>query len=142
MTESHTIGSGLRHAFAPNPKPIEDHLHRIHVIFEEDDGRVWSAGTDMIAPTLESAETFTDRPNASLDLDREAWSAFARRVFRVQSSSGPGPEPIDTAGWGRPSASAHSRASDDWMRKKSCISLETSIRSDRRVPWAIWLRTL
>ena len=84
MTKPHTIGSGLRHAFAPHPEPIEEQLHRIFVVFEEDDGRVWSAGTDMIAPSLESAETFADRLNQSLSLDREAWMAFARRVFRSE----------------------------------------------------------
>ena len=26
----HMIGSGIRHAFAPNPDPIEDQLHRMH----------------------------------------------------------------------------------------------------------------
>ena len=98
MTETHTIGSGLRHAFAPNPEPIEDQLHRIFVIFEEDDGQVWSAGTDMIAPTLESAEAFSDRLNASLELDREAWTAFARRVFEGASASGPAPAPVDPDG--------------------------------------------
>ena len=87
MTEPHTIGPGLRHAFAPNPEPIEDHLHRIHIIFEEDHGRVWSAGTDMIAPSIESAEVFADRLNESLGLDREAWTGFAERVFRAKCAT-------------------------------------------------------
>lgn len=89
MTEPHTTDAGLRHAFAPHPEPIEDHLHRIHVIFEEDDGRTWSAGTDMIAPTLVSAKTFADRLNESLGLDREAWTAFAERVFRTSLRAKP-----------------------------------------------------
>ena len=88
MTESHTIGSGLRHAFAPNPEPIEEQLYRIFVIFEEDDGHVWSAGTEMIAPTLQSADAFADRLNESIGLDGEAWTEFARRVFATDSTSG------------------------------------------------------
>ena len=79
MSEPHTIGPVLRHAFAPHPEPIEQHLHRIHVVFEEADGRLWSAGT--ATSTLASAEQFADRLNESLGLDRDAWAAFARSAF-------------------------------------------------------------
>ena len=58
MTETITDGPGPRHAFAPHPDPVEGILHRIYVIFEESDGRLWASGTDMMAPSLESAEAF------------------------------------------------------------------------------------
>ncbi|MCY4503590.1 MAG: hypothetical protein OXE57_18780 [Alphaproteobacteria bacterium] len=81
MTETITGGPGPRHAFAPHPDPIEGALYRIHVVFEESDGRLWAAGTDIMAPTLESAETFADRLNEALGLDRVAWAARATRAF-------------------------------------------------------------
>ena len=81
MTETATHGLGPRHAFAPNPDPIEGVLYRIHVVFEESDGRLWAAGTDMMAPTLDSGEAFADRLNETMDLDRAAWSARAARAF-------------------------------------------------------------
>ena len=81
MTETITDGPGPRHVFAPHPDPVEGILHRIYVIFEESDGRLWAAGTDMMAPSLESAEAFSDRLNETLGVDRAAWSALANRVF-------------------------------------------------------------
>ena len=81
MTETITGGPGPRHAFAPHSDPIEGALYRIHVVFEESDGRLWAAGTDMMAPTLESADTFADRLNEALGLDRAAWAARATRAF-------------------------------------------------------------
>ena len=56
-------------------------LHRIHIIFEESDGRLWASGIDMMAPNLESAEVFADRLNEMLGVDRAAWPALADRVF-------------------------------------------------------------
>ena len=70
-----------RYAFAPSPEPIEGALRRIRMVFEGSDGRVWSAGADMMAPTMDSAEDFCDALNVRLGLDREAWTAFAERVF-------------------------------------------------------------
>ena len=81
MTETITEGPGPRHAFAPHPDPVEGTLHRIYVIFEESDGRLWASGTTMMAPSQESAEAFSDRLNESLSVDRTAWSALANRVF-------------------------------------------------------------
>ena len=81
MTETIVDGSGPRHAFAPHPVPVEGLLHRVYVIFQESDGRVWAAGTDMMAPTLDSAELFVDRLNETLCVDRAEWSALAARAF-------------------------------------------------------------
>ena len=50
-----------------------------------DDGQAWSAGTDMMAPTLESAEQHCDFLNNALDLNREQWKYFASAVFAVLS---------------------------------------------------------
>ena len=83
MTETITDGPGPRHAFAPHPDPVEGILRRIYVIFEESDGRLWASGTDMMAPSLERAEAFSDRLNETLGLDRNASSALAARVFTV-----------------------------------------------------------
>ena len=81
MTETITDGPGPRHAFAPHPDAVEGTVHRIYVIFEESDGRLWSSGTGMMAPSLESAEAFSDRLNETLGVDRDDWSALANRVF-------------------------------------------------------------
>ena len=50
-----------------------------------------STGTDMIAPTLASADQFADRLNKSLGRDRDAWTAFARPAF----DPAPGPQSHD-----------------------------------------------
>ena len=81
MTETITDGPGPRHAFAPHPDPVAGTVHRIYVIFEESDGRLWSSGTGMMAPSLESAEAFSERLNETLGLDRADWSALANRAF-------------------------------------------------------------
>ena len=81
MTETITDGPGPRHVFAPHPDPVEGMLHRIYIIFEESDGRLWASGTDMMTPSLESAEVFSDRINETLGVDRAAWPALANRVF-------------------------------------------------------------
>ena len=75
------MGPDPRHVFAPHPDPVEGTLHRIYVLFKESDGRLWAADTDMMAPSLESAEAFSDRLNETLGIDRAAWSALANRVF-------------------------------------------------------------
>ena len=81
MTETITEGPGPRHVLAAHPDPVEGILHRIYVIFEESDGRLWASGTDMMAPNLESVEAFSDRLNETLGVDRAAWSALADRAF-------------------------------------------------------------
>ena len=81
MTETVVDGPGPRHTFALHPVPVEDLLHRVYIIFQESDGRVWAAGTDMMAPDLDSAELFVDRLNETLGIDRAAWSALATRAF-------------------------------------------------------------
>ena len=85
MSEPFTIGSGLRYAFAPFPQPAEDVLYRIHVVFESPDGRRWSAGTDLMSPTEESAIDFCDAMNVRLGLGRQEWTALAERVFSERS---------------------------------------------------------
>ena len=47
--------------------PVEGILHRIYVVFEEYDGRLWASGTDMMAPSLKTAE-IVRRP-----AQRDAW---------------------------------------------------------------------
>ena len=55
MTETITDGPGPRHVFVPHPDPVEGMPHRIYVLYEESDGRLWASGTDMMTPSLESA---------------------------------------------------------------------------------------
>ena len=81
MTETITEVPRPRHIFGPHPDPVEGILHRICIIFEESDGRLWAAGTDMMAPNLESAEAFSDRLNETLGVNRAACSALADRAF-------------------------------------------------------------
>ena len=50
------MDAGARHAFAPSPEPTEGVVHRVRIVFQASDGRVWSAGTDMMAPTIDSAD--------------------------------------------------------------------------------------
>ena len=100
MTDLTTTNAGRRYAFAPHPDPIEDILYRIHVIFQEPDGRLWSAGTDLMAPNMESAEAMAEDLNSRLGLDYTAWTAFAERVFaakhmRPDTSE---PDPSETRG--------------------------------------------
>ena len=90
MTEMIADGPGPRHVIAPHPDPVEGILHRMYIIFEETDGRVWASGTDMMAPSLESAEAFSDRLNETLGVDRAASTALASRVFRARLDSGVG----------------------------------------------------
>ena len=84
MTDPTTTDSGRRYAFAPHPEPIEDILYRMHIIFEEPDGRLWSSGTDVMAPSVDSAEEFAEDLNSRLGLDHAEWTAFARRVFAAR----------------------------------------------------------
>ena len=84
MNEALRTGAGRRYAFAPHPDPIEDILYRIHVVFEEPDGRLWSAGTDLMAPNMESAEAMAEDLNSRLGLDYAAWREFAQRVFAAK----------------------------------------------------------
>ena len=81
MPEPFAMDDGLRYAFAPSPQPVDDILYRIHVVFEDSDGRCWSAGTELMSPTAESAADFCDGMNARLGLHRQEWTAFAERVF-------------------------------------------------------------
>ena len=87
MTETITDGPGPPMSFVPHPDPVEGTPHRIYVLYEESDGRLWASGTDMMAPSLESAEAFSDRLNETLGVDRAAWSALANRVFAVAKAS-------------------------------------------------------
>ena len=69
------------YAFAPSPDLVEDTLNRIYIIFEGSDGRHWTAGTELMAATRESAEDFCDKLNAPLSFNYEGWAVFAQRVF-------------------------------------------------------------
>ena len=89
MTETITEGPGPRHVFATHPDPVEGILHRIYVIFEESDGRLWASGTDMMAPDPDNGELFVDRLNETLDVDRAEWSALAARAFAAGSEPAP-----------------------------------------------------
>ena len=93
MTETIVDGPGPRHAFAPHPVPVEGLLHCVYVIFQESDGLLWAAGTDMMAPDLGSAELFVDRLNETLDVERAERSALAARAFAVGSCPAPGDGP-------------------------------------------------
>ena len=64
----------------PASGPIEDILYRLHIIFEEPDGRLWSSGTDLMARNMESAEALAKNLNSRLGLDYTSWTAFARKV--------------------------------------------------------------
>ena len=92
MTDPTTTDSGRRYAFAPHPDPIEEILHRIHIVFEEPDGRLWSSGTDIMAPTMDSAEAFAGDLNSRLGFDYTIWTEFARRVFAAKQSGSERPE--------------------------------------------------
>ena len=69
--------------------PVEGLLHRIFVVFQESDGRVWTAGTDMMAPDPGNGELFVDRLNETLGVDRPQWSALAARAFAASSEPAP-----------------------------------------------------
>ena len=81
MAETFNLDTGARYAFAPYPEPEAASLHRICIVFEGSDGRHWTAGTELMAATRESAEEFADRMNARLGFDYEGWTAFAERIF-------------------------------------------------------------
>ncbi len=85
--------SWARHAFALHPDPVEGLLHRVYVVFQESDGRVWAAGTDMMAPNRDSGELFVDRLNETPGIDRAEWSALPARAFAAGSEPAPGDRP-------------------------------------------------
>ncbi len=92
MIEAPRTDAGRRYAFAPHPDPIEDILYRIHVVFEEPDGRLWSAGTDLMAPNMESAEAMAEDLNSRLGLDYAASREFDQRVFAAKQMASERPE--------------------------------------------------
>ena len=65
MAEPFTMDAGARYAFAPSPDPDAGGLHRIRIVFEASDGRVCTAGTDMMAPTMAGAEDSCGALNAA-----------------------------------------------------------------------------
>ena len=89
MIETVVDGPGPRHAFALHPDPVEGLLHRIYVVFQESDSRVWATGTDMMAPDPGNGELFVDRLNETLGVDRAQWSALAARAFAAGSEPAP-----------------------------------------------------
>ena len=84
MTTTLTLDTSRRFAFAPDPVPVEDILHRMYVIFEESDGSLWTAGTDFMAPDLATAQGFADGLNARIGLDTTTWMALAERAFAAR----------------------------------------------------------
>ena len=76
-----TINAGTRFAFAPYPIPIEGLLYRIYVVFENSHGDLFCAGTDLMAPSLEAADTICDTLNTHDDLNRDQWKCLASAVF-------------------------------------------------------------
>ena len=84
MTTTFAAKAGRHFAFAPDPDPVEDILYRMYVIFEEADGRLWSVGTDFMAPDLATAQDFADGLNAQIGLDAETWMALAERAFAAR----------------------------------------------------------
>ncbi len=46
MAEPFTMDAGARYAFPPSPELIEGVVHRIRIVFQASDGRVWTAGAD------------------------------------------------------------------------------------------------
>ena len=81
MPDAFHFDPGARYAFAPSPELIEGTLHRVCIVFEGSDGRHWTAGTELMAATRESAEDICEQLNRPLGLDYEEWTAFAERIF-------------------------------------------------------------
>ena len=72
-----TIDAGTRFAFAPYPIATEEILFRIYVVFETSRGDLFCAHTNLMAPTLETADTMCDALNSQVDLDRDQWKYLA-----------------------------------------------------------------
>ena len=81
-----TINAGTRFAFAPYPVAIEGLLYRIYVVFETSRGDLFCAGTDLMAPSLETADTMCDALNSQVDLGRDQWKYLASAVFATVES--------------------------------------------------------
>ena len=81
-----TINPGTRFAFAPYEAPIEGLLYRIYVVFENSHGDLFCAGTDLMAPSLEAADTMCDTLNSHVDLSRDQWKCLASAVFTTVES--------------------------------------------------------
>lgn len=75
------INPGTRFAFAPYENPIEGLLYRIYIVFENAHGDLFGAGTDLMAPSLEAADTMCDTLNVHVDLNRDQWKCLASAVF-------------------------------------------------------------
>ena len=97
MAEPFALDASVRYAFAPSPEPVESVMYRIHIVFECSDSRLWSAGTDLMSVTAESAAVLCDGMNARLGFDRHGWTALADRVFaeRPNRNNGPKDEPFE-----------------------------------------------
>ena len=68
-----------RGAGVPLPDAV---IAEFHAMEEKgSDVNLAAAGTDMMAPDLDSAELFVDRLNETLSIDRAEWSALAARAF-------------------------------------------------------------
>ena len=76
-----TIDPGTRFAFAPCPIPIDERLYRIYVAFETSRGELFCAQTNLMAHTLQTADTMCDALNSKLGLDRDQWKCLASAAF-------------------------------------------------------------
>lgn len=94
ITEFLAPDTGRRFAFAPAPNAVEIVPPSVNVIFEKADQRLQSAGTDLIAAALESAQDLADGLKDGHGLDSEAWIALADRVFAVRRKIISGPESV------------------------------------------------
>ena len=82
-----TIDPGTRFAFAPYPVAIENLLYRIYVVFETSRGDLLCAHTNLMAPSLETANTMCDNLNTQVDLTRDQWKCLASAVFDAVEST-------------------------------------------------------
>ena len=83
MPNPATIDAGTRFAFAPYPVATDGDLYRIYVVFETSHGDLFCVGTDLMAPSLDTADNMCDALNSHVDLNRDQWKCLASAVFAV-----------------------------------------------------------
>ena len=59
--QGRALHAGACHAFAPSPEPTKGVVHRIRIVFQASGGWGWTAGIEMMAPTMEGAVHLTYR---------------------------------------------------------------------------------
>ena len=80
------INPGTRFAFAPYIFPNSAGFYRIYIVFENAHGDLFCAGTDLMAPTSDTADEMCDTLNVHVDLNREQWKFFASAAFGSMES--------------------------------------------------------